>query len=128
MKNKDVIEKTFLVAWPYAILFSIVTFIISRDFDMVLSFLLGFLTSMMLNSMNYRIMKSTFKSEPNRIKYRQLTLYFVRFIFMGLILYIAYNNENYNVYLTLVGLLSFVIVSVPLTIMTYSRGEDNDEL
>lgn len=128
MKNKDVIEKTFLIAWPYAILFSIVTFIISRDFNLVLSFLLGYLTSMMLHSMNYRMMKSTFKSQPERIKYRQLMMFFARFVFMALILYIAFDNEKYNVYLTLVGLLTFVIVSVPLTIYTYSKGDKNDEL
>ena len=128
MKNKDVIEKTFLIAWPYAILFSIVTFIIARDFDVVLSFLLGFLSSMMLQSMNYRIMKSTFKSEPNRIKSRQLLMFFARFAFMALILYIAFESERFNVYLTLVGLLSFVIVSIPVTIISYSKGEDNDEL
>lgn len=128
MKNRDVIEKTFLIAWPYAIIFSIVTFIIARDFDVVLSFLLGYLTSMLLQSMNYRMMKSTFKSQPDKIRGRQLTLYFARFVFTALILYIAYDNKDYNVYLTLVGLLSFVIVSVPVTIYTYSRGEKNDEL
>lgn len=127
MKNKDVIEKTFLIAWPYALLFSLVTWIISGNFDMVLSFLLGHLTSMLLHSMNYRIMKSTYKLQADKIKYRQLMLYFARFVFMGLILYISYNNDDYNVYLTLVGLMTFVIVSIPLTIITYSRGEKNDE-
>ena len=128
MKNRNVIEKTFLVAWPYAILFSLIAYLISSDFNIVLSFLLGFLTSMMLHSMNYRVMKSTFQSEPNNIKTRQLIMFFTRFVFMGLILYISFTNERFNVYLTLVGLLTFVIVSIPVTLITYSRGEKNDEL
>jgi len=45
-----------------------------------------------------------------------------------LIIYVAFVSERLNVYLTMVGLLTFVIVSVPVTLITYSRGEKNDEL
>jgi len=128
MKNRDVIEKTFLVAWPYALVFSAVAYLISKDVNIVLSFLLGYLSSMMLHSMNYRLMKATFKSQPETIKTRQLLMFFARFVFMGLIIYVAFVSERLNVYLTMVGLLTFVIVSVPVTLITYSRGEKNDEL
>lgn len=127
MKNKDIIEKTFLLAWPYAILFSLVLYIITKNFDDVLSFILGFGASMMVQSMNYRFMKSTFQNEPDKIKGRQVILFLVRYAFMGLILYISYSSEEFNEYLTFVGLLSFVIVAIPTSIIFSRRGVEEDE-
>ena len=127
MKNKDIIEKTFLLAWPYAILFSLVLYIITKNFDDVLSFILGYGASMMVQSMNYRFMKSTFRNEPDKIKGRQVILFLVRYAFMGLILYIAYSSEEFNEYLTFVGLLSFVIVAIPTSIIFSRRGVEEDE-
>ncbi|MGE4571863.1 MAG: ATP synthase subunit I [Candidatus Izemoplasmatales bacterium] len=127
MKNKDIIEKTFLLAWPYAILFSLVLYMITKNFDDVLSFILGFGASMMVQSMNYRFMKSTFQNEPDKIKGRQVILFLVRYAFMGLILYISYSSEEFNEYLTFVGLLSFVIVAIPTSIIFSRRGVEEDE-
>jgi len=127
MKNKNIIEKTFLFAWPYAIIFSLVVFLITRDFDDVLSFILGFATSLMVNSMNYRIMKATFVNQPDKIKYRQIFMFIVKYAFMGLILYITYQSDNFNVYFTFVGLLTFVIVSIPTSLIFSQRGDDIDE-
>lgn len=128
MKNKDIIEKTFLIAWPYGIIFSLVLYLITRDFDLVISFVLGFVSSLFVNSMNYRVMKNVYSQQQDRIKSRQIIMYFVKFVFMGLILYISFDSDAYNVYLTLVGLFTFVIVSVPTAIISSLRGEHTDEL
>ncbi len=127
MKNRDIIEKTFLFSWPYAILFSLVVYIITRNVDYVISFMLGFGSSLMVNSMNYRVMKSTFQNNPGTIKWRQITMFIVRYAFMGLILYIAYSSEEFNEYYTFVGLLSFVIVAIPTSIIFSQRGDAEDE-
>ena len=58
MKKKDLIEKIFLFSWPYAILFSLILYLVTQDVDLLLSFLLGVASSLLMNSLNYRIMKN----------------------------------------------------------------------
>jgi len=127
MKNKDIIERTFIFSWPYAIIFSLVLYLITKNFDDVLSFLLGVLTSLFVNSLNYRMMKTTYQYQPDKIKVRQIWLFIGKYAFMGLILYVAITSESYNEYLTLVGLLTFVIISVPTAIIFSKRGDSEDE-
>jgi hypothetical protein len=127
MKNRDIIEKTFLFSWPYAIIVSLAIYLITSNFDFVISFFLGFATSLMVNSMNYRIMKSTYQTNPERIKYRQIMIYILKYAFMGLILYITIQSEEFNEYYTLAGLFSFVIVTVPTAIIYSIRGDSENE-
>jgi uncharacterized membrane protein len=127
MKNKNIIEKTFLFAWPYAIVFSLILYLITQNFDFVISFILGFATSLMVNSMNYRIMKATYQTSPDKIKARQIILFVVKYGFMGLILFITYQSNEFNVYYTFVGLFTFVIISIPTAIIFSKRGDVDNE-
>ncbi|MCF7924371.1 MAG: ATP synthase subunit I [Candidatus Izimaplasma sp.] len=127
MKNKDIIERTFLISWPYIIVFSITLYIVTTDFDIVLSFVLGAVSSLFINSLSYKIMKSTYEYKQDKIKILQIFVFIVKYIFMGLILYIAYQSEEYNEIYTLIGLLTFVIITVPTAIISSRREDKVDE-
>ena len=126
MKNKDIIEKTFLFSWPYAIVFSLIIYLITKNLDYVLSFFLGAATSLFVNSLNYKVMKTTYKEHPEKIKSRQIFIYIGKYLFMALILFITIQSDEYNEYYTFVGLLTFVIVSFPTAIIFSRKGDDED--
>lgn len=123
MKNTNVIERTFLFSWPYALLFSLITYIVTQNWDYVLSFLLGTFVGLLMNSMNYRVMKNLFKNNPSAIKKSQIWIYIAKFAFFGLILYFTHVSDKWNVYFTFVGLLTYRIVLVPLTLIVAHRGK-----
>jgi len=126
MKKKDIIEKTFLFSWPYAIIFSLVVYLITNNFDFVLSFVLGVATSLFVNSLNYKVMKFTYREHPDKIKSRQILMFIAKCLFMVLILFITIQSDEYNEYYTFVGLLTFVIVSFPTAIIFSRKGDDED--
>lgn len=128
MKKKDLIEKIFLFSWPYAILFSLVLYLVTQNIDWVLSFVLGTASSLLMNSLNYRLMKNIYKNNPKKIKSRHIIMYFVKFIFFALILFIAYQNpEEWNVYFTFVGLLTFRLISFPVTLIFANKENKEDD-
>ncbi len=125
MKKKNLIEKIFLFSWPYAILFSLILYLVTSDTNYVLSFILGVASSLLMNSMNYRIMKNVYKNKPESIKSRHIIMYFVKFLFFALILFIAYRDpEEWNIYFTFVGLLTFRIISIPVTLIFANKESD----
>lgn len=124
MKKKNLIEKIFLFSWPYAIIFSLVLYLITKDTDFLLSFLLGASSSLLMNSLNYRVMKNIYKNNPEVIRSRHVIMYFVKFLFFALILFIAYRDSDWNIYLTFVGLLTFRIVSFPVTLIFANKESD----
>ena len=125
-KKMNIIEKTFLFSWPYAIVFSIVLYFISHNFDFVISFLLGVFSVLLMQSMNYRIMKNLFKNNPEKIKSRTIIIYLVKYVFFGIILYVSHTDPDWNVYLTFVGLLTFRIVTYPVAIISANKGDDEN--
>jgi len=122
----NIIERTFLFCWPYAIVFSIVLYFITSNFDFVISFLLGVFSSLLMQSMNYRIMKKLFKDNPEKIKSRTIIIYLVKYVFFGIILYVAYTDPDWNVYLAFVGILTFRIVMYPVALIFANKGGDED--
>lgn len=126
MKNKNIIERTFLFSWPYMILVSLVIYLITKNFDFVLSFLLGALTSLFINSLNYKVMKSTYEFQPNKIKSRQLWMFIGKYLFMALILFVTIQSDKFNQYYAFAGLMTFVIVTFPTAIIMSQRGDEED--
>ncbi len=126
MKKANIIEKTFLISWPYAILFSIILYLITQNFDYVLSFMLGVFSSLLMQSMNYRIMKNLYKNNPRRIKSTTIIIYLVKYVFFGIILYVANTDPEWNVYFTFVGLFTFRLVSFPIALIYAKKGGDKD--
>ncbi|MDT8336784.1 MAG: ATP synthase subunit I [Candidatus Izemoplasmatales bacterium] len=128
MKKKDLIEKIFLFSWPYAILFSLILYLVTQNIDWVLSFILGTASSLLMNSLNYRLMKNIYKNRPEKIKSRHIIMYFVKFLFFALILFIAYQNpEEWNIYFTFIGLLTFRIISFPVTLIFANKENQEDD-
>ena len=126
MKKTNVIEKTFLFSWPYAFLFCIILYLITKDINWVISFILGTASGLLMQSLNYRIMKDLFKNNPEKIKSRTILLYIVRYIFYAVVLYIALKTDKLNVYFTFVGILTFRIVSFPVVLIFANKGDDED--
>ncbi len=127
MKQKmNIIERTFLFSWPYAIVFSLVLYLITQNFDWVISFLLGVFSVLLMQSLNYRIMKRLFKENPQKIKSNSIIIYLVKYIFYGIILYVALTEADWNVYFTFAGLFTFRIVSFFVTLIYANKGEDDD--
>ncbi len=126
MKKANIIERTFLFCWPFALLFSLVLYLITQNFDFVLSYILGVTSVLLMQSMNYRIMKKLYKNNPQKIKSTTIIIYLVKYVFFGIILYIANTDPDWNVYLTFVGLFTFRIVSFPVTLIFARKGDDED--
>lgn len=127
-EKRNIIERTFLFAWPYMLLFSLVLYLITHDFNnAVLSFLLGALSSLMMNSLQYRIMKQTFRENPDKIRVRQLMVYAVKLLFFGLILYITHTQEGWTIWYAFVGLLTYRIVMFPVALIWADDDDEEDD-
>ena len=128
MKKANIIELTFLFCWPFAIIVSLVIYLFSKDWGLVVSYILGVFTVLMAQSMNYRIMKNTFKNNPVKIKSNTIIIYIVKYIFYGIILYVAHIEPNWNIFAALGGIMTYRIVMFPTTLIFAKRGDDDNEL
>lgn len=125
IQKKNLIEKIFLFSWPYGILFALVLYLITQDTNYVFSFLLGLASSLLMNSLNYRIMKSVYEKRPEVIQSRHILMFIVKFLFFALIMYISYSDpEEWNIYFTFVGLLTFRLISFPVTLIYANKESD----
>lgn len=121
IKNLNMIEKSFLFVWPFVIVFSLVTYLISKNTDLVVGFLLGAFTSMLVNSMHYRFMKNAFLNHKEMIKTTTIMLYLAKMVLYAIVLYFAITSDKWNVILTFVGILSYRIVLFPVVFFTLRR-------
>ncbi|MCK4551484.1 MAG: hypothetical protein KAU02_01110 [Tenericutes bacterium] len=128
MKKANIIELTFLFCWPFAIVASLGIYLISKDWGLVVSYVLGVFTVLMAQSMNYRIMKKTFKNNPEKIRTNTIVIYIAKYIFYGIILYVAFNEPNWNIFAALGGIMTYRIVMFPTTLIFAKRGDDANEL
>lgn len=125
IQKKNLIEKIFLFSWPYGILFALVLYLITQETNYVLSFLLGLASSLLMNSLNYRVMKSIYEKRPNVIQSRHIFMFIIKFLFFALIMYIAYSDpEEWNIYYTFIGLLTFRLISIPVTLIFANKESD----
>lgn len=122
-KNLNLIEKTFLFLWPFIIVFGLVTFLISKNFDFVISFLLGAFTSMLVNSFHYKILKGALHEGKSHIQTKSFLIYLGKMIAYGLIMYFVITNDKYNIIFTFIGIISYRIVLYPIMIFAYKRGK-----
>ena len=123
MKTKtNIIEMTLLFVFPYALLFSLILYLATKDIDFLLSFVLGTFTGLLMNSMSYRVMKNAFANAPNTIRSKTIILYLVKMVFYGFILYyVSTKPDEWNIYFVAVGILSYRIVLLVLTIVQSIR-------
>ena len=129
MKNGNLIEKTFLFTWPVTIVAGLLIYVISGNSSNLISYILGVASVMMMQSLNYRIMKNLYKNNPAKIKSTTVLLYLARYVFYGIILYVVFKHDQWNIYYTLAGLLTFQIVLIAITIIFAKKGDDDtDEL
>ncbi|HOO44073.1 MAG TPA: ATP synthase subunit I [Bacillota bacterium] len=126
MKKANIIEKTFLLSWPFAIITSTIIFLITWNFDNVVSYLLGVFSVMLMQSLNYRIMKNLYKNNPKKIKSMTIIIYLVKYIFFGIILYVANSDPDWNVFYTFAGLVTYRFVMFPVALIYAKKGEDED--
>ena len=126
MKKANIIEKTFLLSWPFAIITSTIIFLITWNFDNVVSYLLGVFSVMLMQSLNYRIMKILYKNNPKKIKSMTIIIYLVKYIFFGIILYVANSDPDWNVFYTFAGLVTYRFVMFPVALIYAKKGEDED--
>ena len=128
MKKANIIELTFVFCWPVAFLVSFILFIATKEWGLVVSYLLGVFTVLMMQSMNYRVMKRTFKENPSLIKKRTILIYIVKYIFYGIILYVAYTEPSWNIFAAAGGILTYRIVMFPTALIFAKREDDDHEL
>lgn len=128
MKKNNVIELTFLFVWPVAIIASFIIYLISHDWGLVVSYALGVLAVLMMQSMNYRIMKRTFKDNPQNIQRYTVFIYIAKLVFYGIILYVAYTEPNWNIFAAFGGIMTYRIVMYPTTLIFAKKGDDDSEL
>ena len=127
MKNSNLIEKTFLFTWPVAFIASVLIYLISGNSAYMISYILGVASVMMMQSLNYRMMKDLYKNNPAKIKSRTIMLYIVRFVFYAVILYVVVRHEEWNVYFALGGLLTFQVVLIPVTVIFADKGDETED-
>lgn|GEM_PF-762314 len=128
IKNLNMIEKTFLFIWPFIFVFSLVTYLITHNFDLVVGFLLGAFASLLMNSLHYRVMKSAFINHKEMVKATTIVLYLAKFVLYGIVLYFAITSDKWNEILTFVGILSYRIVLFPVVFFTLRKNrKDGDQ-
>ena len=128
MKKANIIEFTFLICFPVSIVVSLVLYFITKEFGLVVSYILGVATVLMMQSLNYRIMKNTFKNNPEKIKSNTIVIYIVKYIFYGIILFVAYTEPSWNIFATLGGIMTFSIVMYPTALILAKKGDEDNEL
>ncbi len=130
MKKSNIVELTFLICWPVAIVASLAIYLITNNGDFVVSYILGIASMLLMQSLNYRMMKDLYKNNPSKIKGRTILMYIVRFVFFGIILYVSQDSEKWNVFYTLGGLLTYPITIFVVTLIKArkDKGDDEDEL
>lgn len=126
MKNANIIEKTFLLCWPTAIVIALIIYLITRSGDYVMSYFLGVASVLLMQSLNYRMLKDLYKNNPSKIKSRTIWLYVARYVFFGVILYISYTDADWNIFYTLGGILTYKFVLVPTTLIFANKEDDED--
>ncbi len=122
-RKLNIVEKTFLFAWPYIIIVSLGIYFITQDTDYLTSFILGSASSLLMNSLNYRLLKSAFKYNPDSVRMKTISMYIARFAFYGIILYITNVTTGWNIYFTAFGMLTFRVVLIPLALYYAKKGE-----
>lgn len=121
-KKTNIIELTFLFVFPYTLLFSLILYLSTKDTDFLLSFLLGTFTGLLMNSMQYRVMKNAFANAPQTIKSKTIILYLAKMVFYGFILYyVSTKPDEWNIYFVAVGILSYRVVLWIITIVQSIR-------
>jgi hypothetical protein len=125
MKKANVIELTFLFCWPVSFVAALVLYLISGNWGLVVSYVLGVFSVLMVQSMNYRIMKNVFKNNPSNIKRYTIFIYIAKFIFYGIILYVAYIEDNWDIFAALGGIMTYRIVMFPTTLIFAKKGDDD---
>lgn len=121
-KKTNIIELTFLFVFPYTLLFSLILYLSTKDIDFLLSFLLGTFTGLLMNSMQYRVMKNAFANAPQTIKSKTIILYLAKMVFYGFILYyVSTKPDEWNIYFVAVGILSYRVVLWIITIVQSIR-------
>jgi hypothetical protein len=78
--------------------------------------------------MNYRIMKNVFKNNPENIKRYTIFIYIAKYIFYGIILYVSYREQNWNIFAALGGIMTYRIVMFPTTMIFAKKGDDDNAI
>jgi len=121
-KKTNIIEMTFLFIIPYSLLFTLILYLVTHDVDLVLSFVLGTFTGLLMNSLQYRMMKNAFANAPHTIRSKSIFIYLVKMIFYGFILYyVSTRPDEWNLYFVAIGILSYRVVLLIVTIIQSIR-------
>jgi len=121
IKNKNIIEKTFLFLWPALIVITVAIFLITMDKDVVVSYLLGLLTSMLVNSLHYRMMKNELQGTIKPTAAKSVVIYFGKLLAYGLVLYFVITNPDWNVLYAFAGILTYPAVMFIVALIETKR-------
>jgi len=55
-----------------------------------------------------------------------IIIYLVKYIFFGIILYVANSDPDWNVFYTFAGLVTYRFVMFPVALIYAKKGEDED--
>ncbi len=130
-KTENLYIKTFAVVWPYALIVSLglwvgFSFTSFNPWEIVLSFILGTLVSVMMMSFHYRSVMKQVDIDYTRLRSLSIRNYFIRFAFYGLVLAIAHFNEGLMMIPVFAGLTSFKVALI-ISAIIFKEGETDVE-
>ncbi len=120
-KKLNMIEKTFLFMWPIMIVSSLLIYLISKDADFMLSFILGAVTSLLANSLHYRVLKSAGMNQISSFKSKMVMMYFVKLAIYGLVMYFVAISERMNLLFAFGGLLSYYLTLFIISLIVSNK-------
>ncbi|MBU0996873.1 MAG: ATP synthase subunit I [Firmicutes bacterium] len=120
-KKLNMIEKTFLFMWPVMIVSSLLIFLIGHDADFMLSFILGSITSLLANSLHYRVLKNTGMKEISSFRSKMVMMYFVKLIIYGIVLYFVATSERMNLLFAFGGIFSYYITLFIISLIVSNK-------
>lgn len=124
----DMIEKTFVWLWPVMIVTGVLVFIVSLDFSTAASVLLGGVTSLFANSLQYRYIKSTPKELMHKLQSRMVMMYFLKLLIYATVMTVVALSTNMSVAMTFVGIiLYYVTLFVVSLVITKKQAKEEQK-
>ncbi|PKL00163.1 MAG: hypothetical protein CVV56_07620 [Tenericutes bacterium HGW-Tenericutes-1] len=127
-KNLSITERTFLFLWPVSIVVGIIIFLITKETNDLVSYLLGVFTAMLVNSLHYRILKNALEKPKSKIQVTTFIIYLVKMGLYGFILYFVITNSNWNVLYTVGGFITYRVVFFLIAYIMNTRKPSNGDL
>lgn len=128
-RNRELttIDKVVIIMVPFTILLSVILYFITHNTNSeIKSIVLGSLISMVLNYANHKLTLKVAKDDYTKLKLFVTLSYFIRFLILGLFVFVACYFSDFNVIYMLFGILEYPLFLVFISMFTFKGGKKTE--